>query len=167
MNKLKKMLPWLLLVFLMIIIFYLSNQPIGESRELTKKTMIMIADVVEKFIPIEAFKTSGIVRLFRKSAHFFLYLVMATILMFGFRSMGIKGRKAMTLTMIICIVFAISDELHQLFVDGRGAQVKDVVVDAFGAIAGTGIYKGFGKWKTRVKTKKKDRKNSEELMDII
>lgn len=167
MNKFKKALPWLLLVFLMIIIFYLSNQPLGQSRELTKTTMIMVADVVEKFIPIDAFKTHGIVRLFRKSAHFFLYLVMALILMFGFKSFGIKGRKSIVLTMLICIVFAVSDEIHQLFVDGRGAQAKDVIIDAFGAMAGIGIYKLFGSWRTRSKDKRKDRKNSEELTDII
>lgn len=166
MNKLKKMLPWLLLVFLMIIIFYLSNQPIGESRDLTKKTMTMVADGVENFIPIDTFKTHSIVSLFRKSAHFFLYLVMAVIVMFALKSIGIRGKKAIVLTLVICIVFAISDEIHQLFVDGRGAQVKDVFIDGFGASVGIGIYKGFGSWRRKVR-EKKDRKNSDELIDIM
>ena len=35
-----------------------------------------------------------------------------------------------------------SDELHQLFVLGRGGQVEDVVLDGFGALVGIGVYYG-------------------------
>ncbi|MFP5109854.1 VanZ family protein [Neobacillus sp. C211] len=40
----------------------------------------------------------------------------------------------------ICVLFAVSDEFHQLFVAGRGAQVKDVFIDSAGAIVGIVIY---------------------------
>ena len=36
-------------------------------------------------------------------------------------------------TMIIAIAYAVSDEVHQLFVPGRNADVVDVVADAAGA----------------------------------
>lgn len=35
--------------------------------------------------------------------------------------------------------YAISDEVHQLFVPGRGRQVKDVIIDS----AGAGVRVGF------------------------
>ena len=37
---------------------------------------------------------------------------------------------------MFCSLYAISDEVHQLFVPGRGAQVKDVFIDIAGAAVG-------------------------------
>ena len=44
------------------------------------------------------------------------------------------------LSFLVCVLYAISDEVHQLFVPGRGAQVKDVFIDSAGAIVGVGLY---------------------------
>jgi VanZ family protein len=44
------------------------------------------------------------------------------------------------LSLAICIIYAVSDELHQLFVPGRGCQLKDVIIDTAGAVSGTAIY---------------------------
>ncbi len=38
------------------------------------------------------------------------------------------------------ILYAVSDEVHQLFVPGRGGQLTDVIIDTAGAGAGLGIY---------------------------
>lgn len=158
MNKFKKILPWFLLVFLMLIIYYLSNQPVGESRDLTKKTLIIAADFIDRFIPIERFKTKGIVTKFRKSAHYFLYLAMALIVMFGLKSIGMKGKKRIITTLLVCMVFAISDEIHQLFVEGRGAEIGDVVIDTLGALSGIVIYQAFASFRKRRRAKQTDKR---------
>lgn len=44
--------------------------------------------------------------------------------------------KGVGLTILICILYAISDEVYQLFVPGRGGQVSDVILDIVGAIVG-------------------------------
>ncbi|WP_431191604.1 VanZ family protein [Peribacillus frigoritolerans] len=41
------------------------------------------------------------------------------------------------LAILIYALYAISDEVHQLFVIGRGPQVKDVLIDSAEAIVGT------------------------------
>ena len=46
------------------------------------------------------------------------------------------------LSLLVCVLYAISDELHQLFVSGRGAQVKDVLIDSAGATVGVCLYWG-------------------------
>lgn len=51
---------------------------------------------------------------------------------------------------MICILYAISDEVHQLFVPGRGGQVRDVIIDSAGAIAGILGYNGL----SRIRSKK-------------
>ena len=34
----------------------------------------------------------------------------------------------------ICLIYGVTDEFHQTFVDGRSGEVRDVFVDAFGAL---------------------------------
>ena len=46
--------------------------------------------------------------------------------------------KKVYISIIICILYAISDEIHQIFVPGRSCQIFDMIVDCLGSI--TGIY---------------------------
>lgn len=46
------------------------------------------------------------------------------------------GYQTIGLALLICVLYAISDEIHQHFVPGRGAQVKDVLIDSAGASVG-------------------------------
>ena len=37
---------------------------------------------------------------------------------------------------LLVMIYAATDEFHQLFVDGRSGQFRDVLIDTFGGIAG-------------------------------
>jgi len=41
---------------------------------------------------------------------------------------------------VFCVLYAISDETHQIFVPGRSAQISDVLIDSVGAIVGILMY---------------------------
>ena len=60
--------------------------------------------------------------------------------MYALRRIGMHGYRMIGLSLLVCVLYAISDEVHQLFVPGRGAQVKDVLIDSAGAIVGVGLY---------------------------
>lgn len=77
----------------------------------------------------------------RKGAHFFAYLVLGILMINGLSSSDIYGFKGIGLAILICILYAISDEVHQLFDPGRGGQVSDVILDSAGAIIGILGYK--------------------------
>ena len=68
--------------------------------------------------------------LVRKTAHFTEYAVLSILVNLAFR---IRRR---WLLIIIPICFAVSDEFHQLFVSGRAASVRDVLIDSAGALFG-------------------------------
>ncbi|PGY12090.1 VanZ family protein [Bacillus sp. AFS031507] len=53
----------------------------------------------------------------------------------------------------ICVLFAVSDEFHQLFVAGRGAQVKDVFNDSAGAMMGIVIFRIANRFLSKKKRK--------------
>lgn len=47
------------------------------------------------------------------------------------------------------VLFAISDEVHQVFVPSRQAQVSDVFVDSLGAALGLLALRAYGRWRGR------------------
>ena len=66
--------------------------------------------------------------LIRKTAHFGEYLLLG---------LGLRwALKSSALAWIIGAAYAVSDELHQLFVPGRSCEVLDVCIDAAGVLVG-------------------------------
>lgn len=52
-----------------------------------------------------------------------------------YRTLKITSKNPQTLAILITIIYAITDEMHQYFVPGRISSVFDVAIDAFGTIA--------------------------------
>ena len=50
------------------------------------------------------------------------------------------GWKLYIFSLAFCATYAASDELHQVFVTGRGAEVKDFMMDCIGTLMGLAIY---------------------------
>ena len=132
----RKRITWLLVIFLMALIFYLSHQPANKSNSLSKGVTDVIVESLEKITPNMDINKRSFNHILRKNAHFFSYLLLGALVTRGLRYFGIKGYKAMGLALLICVLFAISDEIHQLYVPGRGGQVKDVIIDSAGAFVG-------------------------------
>jgi len=42
----------------------------------------------------------------------------------------------MIVTLIFCFLYAVSDEVHQIFVPGRAFAVGDIIIDTLGAALG-------------------------------
>ena len=76
----------------------------------------------------------GTVRLIlRKCAHFSEFALLAAL---WWRALAgrIGGRRALYPAVVIAIVYAISDEFHQTFVETRVGTVWDVLIDSAGAL---------------------------------
>ncbi|MBQ4604930.1 MAG: VanZ family protein, partial [Clostridia bacterium] len=43
------------------------------------------------------------------------------------------------LAVVISSVYAVTDEVHQLFVEGRACQITDIIIDSIGAAAGIAV----------------------------
>ncbi|TQR10147.1 VanZ family protein [Psychrobacillus soli] len=136
----KKLLAYTSVFLWMALIFYFSNQPANESNELSTGITEVIVTAVEKVAPHSNFIVGNLNHFVRKNAHFLIYLVLGVLLIHSLRLSGVDGYKGIGLALSICVLYAISDEVHQLFVPGRGAQVRDVFIDSAGAFVGIGIY---------------------------
>ena len=130
-------------------IFYLSHQPATESNKLSISITEKIAGIVEKTDPnIDDTNIRKFNRIIRKNAHFFAYLVLGILTFNGLKDSGIAGGRGFILALIVCILYAISDEIHQLFIPGRSGQVTDVVIDGMGSLVGVILYQMNNKIKT-------------------
>lgn len=143
-KKILIIVSWVAVFVWMGIIYALSAQVAEESQELSSSVTEIIIETVEKIVPGAEIDRGVFGHYVRKNAHFSVYLLLGILTINGFtlsysdRSLAVK-RKVL-LSLLICILYAFSDELHQTFVPGREGQLLDVVIDSFGAIIGISIY---------------------------
>lgn len=86
----------------------------------------------------------------RKTAHVTEYFILFMLLYFGFKKIYLKN--IIIYPAIITILYSISDEFHQLFIEGRSGRIKDVFIDSIGILIGLLII-GI---KNKVKSKKEN-----------
>ena len=80
--------------------------------------------------------------LIRKAAHFTEYAILGALLASAVFQWIPKFRVSIWYAGIIGLLYAISDEFHQRFVEGRSMQVFDVCIDSLGTAAGALIVCG-------------------------
>ncbi|MBO4819195.1 MAG: VanZ family protein [Firmicutes bacterium] len=87
----------------------------------------------------------------RKSAHFIEYTVLGMLYSFCFRAFGTE--KPFVWPALSGTLYAVSDELHQIFVPGRSGQISDVLIDAAGSALGAAIVLLIATWIRKRKAK--------------
>lgn len=119
----------------MMFIFYMSNQPSTVSSSQSGGFINMLCNIPIIGIVLENLMKIGLAEfLIRKSAHIFLYFVLAILLY-----MVVKRRsniKDYLLAFILTTLYACTDEFHQLFIPGRSGEFRDILVDSTGALIG-------------------------------
>ena len=135
-SKILLIVSWIAVVLWMILIFYLSSQPAVDSNKLSKGVTEVVVEALEKIVPNADLNNSKFNNVLRKNAHFFNYLILGLLITNALGQSGIDRKRSIVIAFSICIIYSISDELHQIFVPGRGAQIRDVVIDTAGAVVG-------------------------------
>ena len=74
----------------------------------------------------------------RKAAHFTEFFALGVSLRLWFAALG-KPRRALLPAWLLATLYAATDELHQMFVDGRGPALLDVGIDSLGALCGAAL----------------------------
>lgn len=124
----------ILLVFLwMLLIFLMSSFDATESTNQSN----FIVNIITNIFKIENIELLSFI--IRKLAHFTEYLIL------GFLTINMLNKndisKKYLLSILICIIYATSDEIHQIFVPGRAYQIRDILIDSIGSITGVYLYK--------------------------
>ncbi|WP_041741508.1 VanZ family protein [Caldicellulosiruptor kronotskyensis] len=158
-KKIITLLSWATVHLWLLIIFSLSSQPGPKSNDLSKSVTKQIVKATQKVIVQNTYIKprknimNKLNNLVRKYAHVVMYLVLGILVINAFVISGIRAYKAFIFSLIFCLFYAASDEIHQLFVPGRVAKVTDVLIDGIGALIGIGLYKFIFKIYYTLKTK--------------
>lgn len=144
-------ISWIAVILWMALIFHLSAQPATQSKEISRGITEVVVETVERVAPNRAddIDIQRVHHLIRKNAHFFSYLVLGVLVLNSLTRSGSLGVKDVTFALVICILYAISDEIHQLYVPGRRGELRDVIIDSLGSTVGIGMYLGFSKLRKR------------------
>lgn len=124
MKKIRYFIPmfiWMLFIFLM-------SQTNGNDSSSQSN---FIVEIIIKIINIDHDTLSLIVR---KCAHFTEYTILAFLIYYGLAKNQVNNKSILLYTVLITFAYACSDEFHQLFINGRSGQFKDVLIDTSGVI---------------------------------
>ena len=140
-----KTLSWLAVLLWMLAIYFLSAQPAGISNGNSKGIVTRVVDTTVKLTKAEISepdKSKLIDRInsaAREYMHGVVFLVLGLLVQNAVTKEGAKGIKAIAISLAICVICGITDEVHQLFVPGRAFQVSDLAMDSIGSIMGIGL----------------------------
>ena len=135
-GRIKIILKGSALVLWCVVIFMFSANNADESN---KQSNAVFNTVIEFVNPVyDSLDTTAQAEykdtatfVIRKLAHFSEY-ALAFINFSKVKKLGYRGLFAA----VFSCIYASSDEIHQLFVPGRAGQVRDVLIDTSGAVAG-------------------------------
>lgn len=138
--KTKKIITIILIIAWMTLVFYFSNQVSDESSKLSGG----ITRAILNFFNILEGKTleqqSAIETIIRKLAHYSIYALGGILILLHVNLYKIKTNKKVIISWLIGTAYAITDEIHQLFISGRSGEIRDVCIDSLGVITGIIIF---------------------------
>lgn len=156
MRRFKVGLSWLFVFLWMALIFFFSSQIGSVSGSLSEGITDFIFNIIRKVTPNINLNIVEFHTFLRKTTHFIIYFILGILLSNSLRLSGVKGKKIIFFAITISILYAISDEVHQLFVPERGGSVKDVFIDTMGSLLGAFIYFKLFKYIDKKRSKKVD-----------
>lgn len=118
----------LLIILWMLTVFGFSNQDGEQSSNLSREIASKIVKTEEQIDIIEPY--------IRKLAHLSEYALGGMLFLAMALTFQISDKKRMLYSFLIGIEYAIIDEVHQLFIDGRAGKVTDVLIDSVGVALG-------------------------------
>ena len=126
----------LLQLLWMAVSFILSQQPAsissGQSGVFVEQLHHIAPSVDQQLLTF----------LVRKGAHIFAYFVLGILAFNALWRVDLskfKFNRPATLSIIVCALYAASDEFHQLFISGRSGEIRDIMIDSCAAMVGVFI----------------------------
>ena len=129
----------ILTILWMIIIFLFSGSNGDKSSNTSGIIVNKIVPIVEKIINkklTEEQVSNYISYPIRKCAHITEYLILGILVYLSINTYQMDKNKIIILSILICILYSVSDEFHQLFISGRSGKITDCIYDTFGSTLG-------------------------------
>ena len=129
----------IVLILWLILIFGFSqdngNSSSSKSDEVANITINVISDITGKELNMDMCTF-----IIRKIAHFTEYMIFGLLVINVIKDYKIIDTKVLIISILLCFIYACSDEIHQLFVSERTGRITDVLIDTAGSFVGVFIY---------------------------
>ena len=129
-----------LLIATFVRIFCFSSQDGEKSSSVSRKVTTAVTQNVKKIRDMDSkereLTLNKIEHVIRKIAHFSIYTLVGILMMALMSTYDISKRKQILISILVGIMYATSDEIHQYFIPGRSAMVTDVLIDTAGVCLG-------------------------------
>ena len=125
----------ILSILIMVIIFIFSTENGDSSANTSNSVKEFLLSFLSKFAPesIIAFLDKHI----RQLAHFTLYFLLGITTSNAINNgFSLRKQLAYGISGGICILYSISDEIHQYYVPGRSCRLIDIGIDTLGVLSG-------------------------------
>ena len=137
---LKRIIFLALLLATFYIIFNFSSQNGIESGNISRKVTTFIVEMLSKIKTMDSsMKLHYIAKLHpivRKLAHFSIYTLVGFSVMGLMCTFNIKNKFKVFISIVIGVIYAVADEIHQNFTPGRLPSPIDVCIDSLGVFTG-------------------------------
>ena len=135
MNKKSKYI--ILTIIWMSFIFCMSNQPANISKELSQniENLLNRTPIIGNILS-DILNSPNSQFIVRKSAHVILFCLLSILCFIVIYEIKKNAKLSTLISLSITFIYACIDEIHQLFIPGRGSQIRDVLIDSIGAIMG-------------------------------
>ena len=130
MNK-KLAIGYVAMAAWMVVIFVLSSEGHDASSGRSDAIVHTLQSVGLGFAP-----TDVLTFLTRKAAHTVAYLLLGVLAYRAVRQHNLPAKRVAVIAVCIVVAYAISDEVHQLFVPGRSGEPRDVLIDSGAGVIG-------------------------------
>ena len=126
----RRIKDWLPAVLWAALIFFFSSDTFAGEN-----TGRLLGPLLRYFLPHLSDAAIDWINLaLRKLGHFSEYFVLAVLLGHALREEPARRRAAIVLA--LTTLYAVSDELHQMFVPSRTASLGDIAIDIVGGVCG-------------------------------
>lgn len=91
-------------------------------------------------VPLRVVSDSSLAEWIGQVMHFVEYAILALLLSRAMQASFPGKARIAGLTILFTMLFALSDEVHQLFVPGRAFQIVDLIIDLVGSLFGVFLW---------------------------
>ena len=139
-DKIIKIINIVLLLVCMIGIFLFSSEDRDTSTNTSIETTKKVVSVVSNDEDTSTKIAKDYFNEVRKSAHLIEYLCLGILVINVLKDYHKINIWMVLICIVFCMLYALSDEIHQIYVPGRSCELRDIFIDTSGSIIGIIIY---------------------------
>lgn len=149
----RAVIAWICVASWMAVIFFLSHQPADQSGQLSTGLAERLILIMRGEVSPD--RVDALDGLLRSMAHAFIFLMLGFFLTWALAEIHVHDLNNAVLTLLIGLLYAGGDELHQGLVVGRASQWSDFLTDGLGILGAVLVVRIFSAWHARRSSKGK------------